>query len=257
MLVLLDPSCQGSNHHRHQYQNMTTLSPNESLHRMMSDCHMDTVEYDDKCYHLDTNVSAVRRNFDKIESEPNQVMLKKNVGKMESDSNQMILDKMKAESWKNHDSMHTTTRTGKCMNDEYRRWNSLDSVHTIKAETLRTSMNGMEGRSAMLMLSTENDMQGSNSDYNDSLCSFASFGEASFSDNMDVSANRSLSGNGRVDSYPSKKSIHISSMEFTKSFDNEENPLYSFKQPTPLMKSSSYRGCGNNSLSQIRETVFD
>jgi hypothetical protein len=172
----------------------------------------------------------------------------------------MMLDKVKAESWKNHDSMHTTTRTGQCLSNEYRRWYSLDSIHTVKAENSGASVDGLESRSPMPVLpAAEKDLQGSNSDYNDSLCSFASFGEASFSDSMEIGGNHSFSGNGRVDPYQNKKSIYLASMEFTKSFDNEETPPFGLQQQKHLMESASYRGCGINglSLSQIQESVLD
>jgi hypothetical protein len=238
---------------------MTAPSPNEGICRMMSDCHLDTIKYDENCYHVETMASSNCRNFDIIENDQNQMMPKENFVTIESDQSQMMLDKVKAESWKNHDSMHTTTRTGNCLDDEYRRWYSLDSIHSMKAENSQAFVEGIKGRNTMSILPPENDMQGSNSDYNDSLCSFASFGEASSSDNMDIYGNHSFSGNGRVDPYQSKKSIHLASMEFTKSFDNEENPSCSLMKQTHLLKSASYRGCANSglSLSQIRESLLD
>jgi hypothetical protein len=215
MLMLLDSACQESNHHLQKYQNMTAPSPNENLCRLMSDFHIDTMQYDENSYRIETedSDSAVRHNFDKIESERNQ----------------MILDKVKAGSWDNLDSMHTTTRTGKCMNNEYRRWYSLDSIHNIKAESARASVNCMEGRNFMSISAAEKDMQGSYSDYNDSMCSFASFGEASVSDNFDVNGIHSLSGIGRVDPNSGKASIIFASNAWTKAADNEKNPPHKFK----------------------------
>ena len=88
-------------------------------------------------------------------------------------------------------------------------------------------------------------LQGSNSDYNDSMCSFASFGETSFSDSMDTAT----------------QSIQMASKIFTRSLDvgscNNESvvPLHLSRQPT-MQRGISYRNCGN-SLSQIQETSMD
>jgi len=76
---------------------------------------------------------------------------------------------------------------------------------------------------------------------------------------MDVSGNYSFSGNGKVDPYSGRTSLHLASMAFTKSFDNEENPSFNLKPSTHMLKSASYRGCGISgvSLSQIQESSLD
>jgi hypothetical protein len=236
MLIILASNrseSSGSNHHPpQQFQDLTTAIPSNELCGMISDGTMDRNSYGkfpkQKSLTVNTKDGEIARN---------------NADKIGTEQNCIVSDKVKTNSWDNHDSMHTTTRTGKVIDEDFRRWNSMDSIHSIKAATNKS----------MSISSNEKEMQGSNSDYNDSICSFASFGEASFSDNMDTSGNHSSSNNGTMDAYTNKASIHFASMAFTRSFDCEQ------QNQRHLMKSVSYRGLfnGGNSLSKIQETNLD
>jgi hypothetical protein len=170
-----------------------------------------------------------------------------NLGKLRT--KYVVLDKVKACSWDKHDSMHTTTRRNNRIfgDEDARSWNNLESVHSIKPLSRSGSRCGAESIQSLSSSLNEQEMlQGSNSDYNDSMCSFASFGETSFSDSMDTAT----------------PSIQMASKTFTRSFDigsgsNNESvvPLRLPRQPT-MPRGLSYRNCGN-SLSQIQETSMD
>ena len=157
-------------------------------------------------------------------------------------------DKVKSCSWDKHDSMHTTTRrNNRVCDDEARLWNNLESIHSTKVLSRSGSRCGADSSSQSLSSSiNEQEMlQGSNSDYNDSMCSFASFGETSFSDSIDTVT----------------PSLQVASKNFTRSFDvarsNSERSLPVRLPRQPMMqRGASYRNCGN-SLSQIQETSMD
>ena len=160
----------------------------------------------------------------------------------------VVLDSAKTSSWDKHDSMHTTTRRNNRIfgGDDARSWSNLESVHSIKVLSRSSSRCGAESVQSLASSLNEQEMlQGSNSDYNDSMCSFASFGETSFSDSMDTTT----------------QSIQMASKIFTRSLDvgncNNESvvPLHLSRQPT-MQRGISYRNCGN-SLSQIQETSMD
>jgi hypothetical protein len=144
--------------------------------------------------------------------------------------------------------MHTTTRRNNRIfgDEDARSWNNLDSVHSIKQLSRSGSRCGAESIQSLSSSLNEQDMlQGSNSEYNDSMCSFASFGETSFSDSMDATT----------------PSIQMASKTFTRSFDvgsgsiESTAPIRLQRQPT-MQRGISYRNCGN-SLSQIQETSMD
>lgn len=158
----------------------------------------------------------------------------------------VVLDKVKAGSWDKHDSMHTTTRrNNRIGDDDARSWNNLESVHSMKALSRSGSRCGAESSQSLSSSFNEQEMlHASNSDYNDSMCSFASFGETSFSDSLDAAA----------------PSVQMASKTFTRSFDgtcsNNESVLPPRISRQPIQRGISYRNCGN-SLSQIQETAME
>jgi hypothetical protein len=205
------------------------------LCRMMEDCKMETDIPTYQCYPLALTPEHTDNDFSDVN----------NLEDLRS--KYVVLDKLKACSWDKLDSMHTTTRrSNRVSDDEARLWNNLESVHSMKALSRSDSRCGAESSQSLSSSFNDQDMlQGSNSDYNDSMCSFASFGETSFSDNIDTATT----------------SLQVASKIFTRSFDstcsNNEAGLQSRIPRQPMMQRGiSYRSCGN-SLSQIQETSMD
>ena len=213
-------------------ENVTTTD----LCRMMDDCKVETGIPMNRLYPIDVTSEQTDNDFNNADS-AEKIRTK-----------YVVLDKVKACSWDKHDSMHTTTRRNNRIygDDDGRSWNNLESVHSMKQLSRSGSRCGAESIQSLSSSLNEQEMlQGSNSDYNDSMCSFASFGETSFSDSMETTP----------------PSIQMASKTFTRSFDvgsgnNESSlPLRLPRQPT-MQRGISYRNCGN-SLSQIQETAMD
>jgi hypothetical protein len=238
-----------SSNGQQQYPDVVTTTTD--LCRMMNHCNME------KVLPVPNSISSNNRNDDSINCNTSSTTVVD--GKQVQQPQVVKLDQMKASSWDRHDSMHTTSRTKNIiMDDEYRQWNNMDSIHSIKTLSWNTatSSNGiMECKPSMSFSSNEQEMHGSNSDYNDSICSFASFGDTSFSDNMD-------GHNSSSNHNTSFSSIQHASKTFTRSFDttgNEDIGGKLIKQPSQqrlMIRGVSYRN-GGNSLSKIQETSMD
>jgi hypothetical protein len=214
--------------------NNTSIMQNTAatdLCRMMDDCTMET------------NMNQFYPLFVPSEQTDNDFSNADNLGKLRAKL--VVLDKVKAGSWDKHDSMHTATRrNNRISDDDARSWNNLESVHSMKALSRSGSRCGVDSSQSLSSSFNEQEMlHASNSDYNDSMCSFASFGETSFSDSLDAAA----------------PSVQMASKTFTRSFDgtgsNESGLSLRIPRP-PMQRGISYRN-GGNSLSQIQETAME
>jgi hypothetical protein len=231
-----------NNKRQQDYQNV--VSSNTDLCRMMNNCNMEKVIPVNQQYQ--TSITPTK-------TDNNTMSNISVIGKVQP---QVVkLDTMKASSWDRHDSIHTASRRNNMIDDEYRQWNNMESIHSIKALSwnITPTNSGIDCKPSMSFSSNEQEMQGSSSDYNDSICSFASFGDTSFSDNLDSSI-----GNHST----SLSSIQHASKTFTRSFDSGSDELSSsklVKQPSQqrlMIRGVSYRN-GGNSLSKIQETSID